>query len=428
MHDPRRTSSSGPRSAHQPAARDTTDRPSELRETADAIEGLNAELDRMAPDGGAGSPASASMLPELAGLVATASWVRQVDAAAISDPLSGSGLNAGQKSAIWATMMRGQSHVAATPEPRLHPARKSPQLGVVAGVGRPSNPVSLRGARRAIPAWARSHVDLQPAVTVLLVAALLVAIAAGFRSFGGAGNSLVTPTASAHGAEGVAAIASPNATAEAVECIVDDNQVLVAGNRAPYGYEKRGPITDAQKAELQDVLARFAGCMGGPNYDGLAQVATWRFVTELQSGIAGTPADILGAAHRAEAIQHLWVGPISATSEPLRLTMWTASNGEPVNFNVFLDTAQRLSDGRVGVLATIAPDSMPPVPGEEWILQRQLPMLSVWFIGLQETSAGPLVDELFKMCDGSDCVPMFGADAATPVLSPEASPASSPGS
>jgi len=426
MHDPRRTSSPGPRSDHEPSTRDAAARLPELQETAEAIEGLDTELDRMAREGESDLPANASMLPELAGLVATASWVRQVDAAAISDPLSGSGLHAGQKSAIWATMMRGQSHVATTPEPRLHPARKSLQLGLVAGPVTPLNPVPFRGARRAIPAWVRAHVDLQPAVTVLLVAALLVAIAAGFRSFGGAGNSLVTPTASAHGAEGVAAIASPNATAEAVECIVDDNQVLVAGNRAPYGYEKRGPITDAQKAELQDVLARFAGCMGGPNYDGLAQVATQRFVTELRSGIAGTPADISGATHRAEAIQHLWVGPIPATREPLRLMMWTASNGEPVNFNVFLDTAQRLSDGRIGVLATIAPDFMPPVPDEEWILQRQLPMLSVWFIGLQETSAGPLVDELFKMCDGGDCVPMFGPYAATPVSSPAASPVASP--
>ena len=426
MHDPRRTSSPGRRSEHQLSTSDAAAGFLELQETAEAIEGLDAELDRMARDGEAGSPAYASMPPELAGLVATASWVREVDAAAISDPLSGGGLNAGQKSAIWATVIRGQSHVAAPPEPPLPTARTSPQLGLVAGAGRSSNPVSPRGARRAIPAWARSHIDLQPAVTVLLVAAVLVAIAAGFQSFGGAGNSLVTPTASAHGAEGVAAIASPNATAEAAECIVDDHQVLVAGNRAPYGYEKRGPISDAQKAELPDVLARFAGCMGGPNYDGLAQVATWRFVTELQSGIAGTPADISGATHRAEAIQHLWVGPIPATSEPLRLMMWTASNGEPVNFNVFLDTAQRLSDGRIGVLATIAPDSMPPVPDEEWILQRQLPMLSVWFIGLQETSAGPLVDELFKMCDGGDCVPMFGSNAATPVSSPAASPVASP--
>ncbi|MGB3306783.1 MAG: hypothetical protein WBA63_11405 [Thermomicrobiales bacterium] len=426
MHDPRRTSSLRSRSAHQPSTSDSAARLPELQETAEAIDGLDAELDRMARDGEAGSPANASTPPGLAGLVATAAWVRQVDATAISGSLPEGGLDADQKSAIWATMMRGQSHVAATPEPPIHPARTSPQLGLVAGPVMPSNPLSLRGARRAIPAWTRAHVDLQPAVTVLLVAALLVAIAAGFRSFGGAGNSLVTPTASAHGAEGIAASASPNATAEAAECTVDGHHVLVAGNRAPYGYEQRGSISDTLKAELPDVLARFAGCMGGPNYDGLAQVATWRFVTELRSGIAGTPADISGATHRAEAIQHLWVGPIPATSEPLRLTMWTASNGEQVNLNVFLDTAQRLSDGRIGVLATIAPDSMPPVPDEEWILQRHLPMLSVWFIGLQETSAGPLVDELFKMCDGSDCVPMFGADAATPVSSPEASPVASP--
>lgn len=426
MHDSRRIPSPHPRSAHQPAARDAAARLPELQETAEAIDGLDAELDRMARDGEADSPANASMIPELDGLVATASWVRQVDAAALSGSLPEGGLDAGQKSAIWATMMRGRSHIAAKPEPRLPSTRKSPQLGLVAGPVMSSDRGPLRGASREIPAWMRSHIDLQPAVTVLLVAALLVAIAAGFRSFGGAGGSLVTPTASAHGAEGIAAIASPNATAEAAECIVDDHRVLVAGNRAPYGYEKRGPISDAQKAELPDVLARFAACMYGPNDDGLAQVATWRFVTELQSGIAGTPADTPAIMRRAEAMQRAWVGSIPAISEPLRLMMWTASNGEPVNFNVFLDSAQRLNDGRIGLLATIAPADVSPIPDAEWAQRSQLAMLSVWFIGLQETSAGLLVDEMFGMCGGDRCVPMVGPDAATPTASPEASPVASP--
>lgn len=424
----------------QTAASTTTSTPAE---TSINVDGFDEALDLLAKGiqvGHIADPVLAALVDSAMSLHRDGGTGRGGVPSETGSQVSGMRLDPEEKQVIWEDVMRARhteqviagnsrSVVTATtvnpgsiPQPQQRPLK---QVGTSAGP--PHMPVS---SHRLSPAgWFRARIDIQPVVTMVLVAALLVAIVAGYRGFGGSGGSLVTPTASAHGnQELAAAIGSPESTPATVfPCDVSGTPVAedntVQSNR--YGYENRGPISEAQAATIPDLMGRFAGCMYGLNYRGLASVATSRFVIELRQGISGTPTDLAAIYRRSYALKAAWSGPLPVNSQSLHV-VWKTSNGTPEDFNLFLNTAQRLDDGRIGMLATIAPEDVSPVPNEMWVTRNDTAMLSVWFIGFQETDEGLRVDEMFGMCGGSGCVPMFGADAATPESSPVATPVASP--
>lgn len=403
-------------------------------ETPITVDGFDEALDLLAKGIQMGHIAD----PVLAALVDSAMSLHRDGgggASGTESQVAGMQLDPEEKQMIWEDVMRSrhpEQVIAGNTRPVVsaaHPGSiPQPQLLKQAGTsaGPPHMPVS---SHRPSPAgWFRARIDIQPVVTMVLVAALLVAIVAGYRGFGGGGGSLVTPTASAHGNQELAAIGSPESTPATVfPCDVSGTPVAEdnTGQSHNYGYEKRGPISEAQAASIPDLMGRFAGCMYGLNYQGLASVATSRFVSDLQQGISGTPEDLAVLQRRSSALNQAWSGPLSTGSQPVHVA-WKTSNGTIESFNLFLNTAQRLDDGRIGMLATIAPEDVSPVPNEMWVTRNDTAMLSVWFIGFQETDEGLRVDGMFGMCGGSGCVPMFGADAATPEASPDATPMASP--
>lgn len=336
-----------------------------------------------------------------------------------------------RKQSIWEEVMRSQQEAkTSTGDSRSITSVVNGWSVPVECVGTGPATAHLPTARqRPSPAgWFRTRIDIQPVVTTLLVAALIVAIVAGYRGFGGGSGSLVTPTASAHGNPELAAIESPEASpASAFACDVSGTPVArdVTSQSNSYGYEKRGPISDPQAAAIPDLMGPFSGCLYALNYRGLESVATSRFVTDLQWAVAGTHEDLGALQRRKYAITAEWSGPLPLNSQPLHTARKTP-DGTLENLNLFLDTAQRLDDGRIGMLASVAPEDVSPVPNDLWVARRDSLAFSMWFIGFQETDEGLRVDEIFGMCGGSECVPLFGADAATPEASREASPVASP--
>ena len=340
-----------------------------------------------------------------------------------------------QKQSIWEDVMRSQQEVrplagisrsvTSVVNPRSFPAEQ-----VSMGPASANRPLPAAWQRPSPMGRFRARIDIQPVVTALLVAALIVAIVAGYRGFGGGSGSLVTPTASAHGnPELAAAIGSPESSpATAFACDVSGTPVANTSTSQSdsYGYAKRGPISEAQAEAIPDLMGRFIGClMKGPNYRGLEAVATSRFVTDLQQEVAGTPEDAGAFQRRKYALTQAWSGPLPLNSLPLHAT-WKTSNGTPENLNLFLDTAQRLDDGRIGMLASIAPQDVSPVPDEMWVSDSEANAFAVSFIGIQETDEGLRIDDMFGLCGGSECVPLFGANAVTPQASPSGSPVASP--
>lgn len=338
-----------------------------------------------------------------------------------------------RKQSIWEEVMRSQQEAkTSTGDSRSITSVVNGRSFPVECVGTGPATAHLPTARqRPLPdAWFRTRIDIQPVVTTLLVAALIVAIVAGYRGFGGGSGSLVTPTASAHGNPELAAIGSPEASpASAFACDVSGTPVArdVTSQSESYGYEKRGPISDPQAAAIPDLMARFAACMKGPvpDYLGLESIGTERFVTDLRQAVGGTPTDMTAIRPRSTVLTTAWEGPLPASEDPERV-IWMTSNGTPEVLNMFLGTAQRLEDGRIGFLAIIAPKDVAPIPDQVWRERNDTAMLSVWFIGLEQTDAGLRVDEMFGMCGGGMCVSSFGADAATPEASREASREASP--
>ncbi len=379
--------------------------------------------------------------PDLAALVdsATDLYRERVAESGTDHQGLGMALNLEEKKSIWEEVLRSRQEATmsagnSTSSRSVVKARSFPAEAeqVKVGSAMANHPLSPARKRPSQMGRLRARIDIQPVVTMLLVAALLIAIVAGYRGFGGGSGSLVTPTASAHGNPELAAVAAAVGSPEsspstAFSCDVSGTPVAQDSTLQPdsYGYEKRGPISEAQGAAIPGLMGPFAGCMYGLNYQGLASVSTSRYVTDLQQAISGTPADIPGISRRAGAMEKVWVGPLPVNSEPIRV-LWIPSDRGPIYLNVFVDTAQRLDDGRIGMLATIAPQDVSVVPDRSWLVLNNRAMLSVWFIGFQETDEGLRVDEMFGMCGGSQCVPMFGADAATPEASPAGSPTASP--
>ncbi|MGI8483822.1 MAG: hypothetical protein ACR2OU_06125 [Thermomicrobiales bacterium] len=405
----------------------------DLAETPLNIDTFDEALDRLAT----GDPAYHIADPDLAALVDSAKHV-QLDGGSgdtesrMGNQTPGISLSQEQKQSIWEDVMRSQQEVrplagVSRSGTSVVNARSfsAEHLGI--GSAEMDHSLPTAGQRPSPIGWLRARIDIQPVVTTLLVAALLVAIVAGYRGFGGGSGALVTPTASAHGDSelAAAAIGSPVSSPEmAFACDVSSTPIAqeATSQSESYGYEKRGPISEAQAAAIPGLMGPFVECMYRLNYQGLGSVATGRFVTGLQHAVSGTPEDTGAIQLRSSALKDAWSGPLPAGSDPVRIA-WKTSNGTVENFNLFLDTAQRLDDGRIGMLATVAPVGVSPVPDETW---DDSAMLSVWFIGFQETGAGLRVDELFGMCGGSECVPLFGADAATPEASPVASSVASP--
>jgi len=423
--------------------------PGEPAETSANIERFEEALDLLAC-GGTDARLVAEQDPELAALVDSATRIHRLgevsaDSSANSGPdPSSAGLEATRRQSIWEDLM-------ATRNPAARPA------GHDATSDRPADPVSATNARRmgietpstSAPQrsprllqphphpqpqphrpssrWFQSRFEIQPVVSALLVGILLVSLAVAFRGFGGGSGALVTPTASAHGNPELAAIGSPEASpATAFACDVSGTPVAkdTTSESNSYGYEKRGPISEAQAETIPGLMGPFSGCLYALNYRGLESVATSRFVTDLQWAVAGTHEDLGAFQRRKYALTAEWSGPLPLNSQPLHTARKTP-DGTLENLNLFLDTVQRLDDGRIGMLASVAPEDVSPVPNDMWVARRDSMAFSVWFIGFQETDEGLRVDEIFGMCGGSECVPLFGADAATPEASREASPETS---
>jgi hypothetical protein len=377
-------------------------------------------------------------LAELAELIDTATRIHLTDGVEPGDgdahaPVH---LEMERKQSIWEEVMRSQREAkTSTGDSRSITSVVNGWSVPVECVGTGPATAHLPTARqRPSPAgWFRTRIDIQPVVTTLLVAALIVAIVAGYRGFGGGSGSLVTPTASAHGNPELAAIGSPKASpATTFACDVSGTPVArdvtsQSEQSESYGYENRGPISKAQTEAIPHLMTRFAVCMEGPvpDYLGLESIGTERFVTDLRQAVGGTPADTTAIRQRSTALSTSWEGPLPASEDPERV-IWKTSNGTPEVLNMFLGTAQRLEDGRIGFLVTIAPEDVAPIPDQVWQERNDTAVLSVWFIGLEQTDAGLRVDEMFGMCGGGMCVSSFGADAATPEASREASREASP--
>lgn len=184
-----------------------------------------------------------------------------------------------------------------------------------------------------------------------------------------------------------------------------------------YQYDATGAVPAGQIAGLSDLFATFSACMYGPRYEALSLVSTERFGIELKASIAGEYEDIGG---RAERLLENWTFPLRPDTSRMS-SRWVDTSREAMLLNVLPHTAQTLSDGRIGLLATIAPESVSPVPDDTWVGRDATSTLAVVFVGLIPEGNGALIDEYFSLCgDGVECVSLFGADAASPEASPVA--------
>ncbi len=173
---------------------------------------------------------------EVTGLVSAAERIQRIDGVVYSPagPLPATRIDAAHRNQIWGNLMTmaaprvttaSPGSARALPLPALNPwvadAEPAPDWS---GIGGPRRRASTAGILRFVP-------DIQPAMTFLMVIALLVAIGAGFSGLGPPGGPGITPTASAPGDRAIVAQASPETAAgvdtpflhpvRAIDCTVE---------------------------------------------------------------------------------------------------------------------------------------------------------------------------------------------------------------
>lgn len=208
----------------------------------------------------------------LAHLAETAKRLQRIDGViqTATGPIAATRIDADRKARIWEDLMNGSrsrphtmpaAPASARAVPSMNPWVEDEEVASLwGGITGPRRRASSTRALRFIP-------DFQPTTTFLMVIALLIAIGAGFSSLGQPGGPGITPTASATGDRGIAARASPEATAgidapfldpnASVDCPVEprSQEEVAAFLQDPGPVSERAylPTTDADPTVAMDV-------------------------------------------------------------------------------------------------------------------------------------------------------------------------------
>lgn len=321
-------------------------------------------------------------------------------------------LDRAAKSRIWSELMREHGNApdrAATPRA---PGGAASALSLNPWAEEqtaepPKRPRSSSGVLRFVPA-------AQPASSFMLVIAVLVLIGGAFASLAPDGGRGIFPSVQATEDPANLAVATPEAspTAIAGECEPVRSAYSFSPD-SPYRYDRVGTVPNFVHHDLRGWFSSLTACMTGPPPAGFAHPITERLVDDLQ-GFANE--NIQNFNSRAAVLHESWVFPLGDQTEILRY-VWPGSEAATFaeHLNVLPGTASRLADGRIGLVATIAPAAVSPVPDQSWIGSDLDATHSVVFFGLIQFDRGFVVDEMFDLCNGQSCVEMFGSGDIAPI-------------
>lgn len=123
-----------------------------------------------------------------------------------------------------------------------------------------------------------------------------------------------------------------------------------------------------------------------------------------------------------EELRQHWIFPLTPSSMNASY-LWEApaKDGDPATvLTVVPNSARNLTDGRVGVLVTLAPHTISTLPDATWNGTFGTPP-TVNFVAMLAGTDGWYVDEFIPMCEGAGCIPFYAED---PSATQEAPPPS----
>ena len=401
----------------------------------------------------------------LAQLATAAERIQRIDGVVDTPagPLPATRIDAARRNQIWEDLMKASSPRVTVASPNFARALPAPALNPWvadmdpapdwSGIGGPRRRASSTGVLRFVP-------DIQPAVTFLMVIALLVAIGAGFSSLAQPGGPSVTPTAAATGDGGIVAQTSPKATPgidapfmdpdASTACLVEPRpqEEVAAFLQDPGPVSERAylPVTEAAPpiaVEIARAGRVYSACGEGGQAFRRA-LETPRKIHEDPANMyyttAGGSRNTVGIAERkalSEALLDLDPEAYAVVSD----AVWTYEEakaafdtGKPEQIRQTMLPSQmvQLADGRIGgpIHWLIRPDGadLPPKldlpPDQDWSTVQFL-----IFAPDASRNGRWAVDEQLWLCAG-DCDSLWaelaevsGPPEATPVASPAALPA-----